>query len=335
MAAYHLGSLKAASENVNVANPSHVETRKKETTEVIKGNKPKPETKAPPYKAKAGTPKPTTVAGISKVTLVKNGSKKLLATIYSTGLIGKKIRFKVLEHDSGSENDLLVDLNFEINKDVYGIDVHLDKIPASLGGNTWSDLEWNEQELFVDVEVLETKTHIISKTIDVDISEFKVEVADNKTKTNIKDGKKSEKDEKECFCKKEENKFYWSNNITCDQRKKVLQVATELWGESKKKEKASELMSIFHLETAGTFKASADNGKGYSGLLQFSDDVAKGLGTTRSKLKAMTITEQMDYVKKYLQKNKEKLATLTDFYLQVIKPNAVGNGSNPSYVVFD
>jgi uncharacterized protein (TIGR02594 family) len=142
-------------------------------------------------------------------------------------------------------------------------------------------------------------------------------------------------DKGECFCKQKENQFYWSNQITCDERKKVLQVCAELWGEAKKSEKASELMAIFHLETAGTFKPSADNGKGFSGLIQFSDASADKLGTTRAKLKAMTFIEQMDYVKKYLQNNKNKLATLTDFYLQVIKPNAVGNGGNPEYVLFD
>ena len=138
-----------------------------------------------------------------------------------------------------------------------------------------------------------------------------------------------------CACK--ENNFYWSGKITCEERKKVLEVCASLWGESKKVEKASELMSIFHLETGNKtpFSPSADNGKGYVGLVQFSEASAKSLGTTQAKLKAMTFIEQMDYVKKYLEKNKDKLTTLTDFYLQVIKPNAVGHGSEPDYIVFD
>ncbi|CAM3888876.1 MULTISPECIES: hypothetical protein [Flavobacterium] len=136
-----------------------------------------------------------------------------------------------------------------------------------------------------------------------------------------------------CFCK--DNNFYWSSKITCEERKKVLEVCAELWGEDKKVEKASELMSIFHLETANSFSPSKENGKGYVGLVQFNEGSANTIGTTYAKLKAMTFIEQMDYVKKYLQKNKDKLTTLTDFYLQVIKPNAVGNGNNPDYVVFD
>ena len=139
----------------------------------------------------------------------------------------------------------------------------------------------------------------------------------------------------ECVCKK--NNFYWSSQITCEERKKVLEVCASLWGEDKKVEKASELMAIFHLETGtkDSFKPYADNGVGYSGLIQFSDATAASVGTTRAALKKMTFIEQMDYVKKYLEKNRNKLTTLTDFYLQVIKPNAVGNGGNPDYILFD
>ncbi|AEW84969.1 hypothetical protein B0A78_12230 [Flavobacterium columnare NBRC 100251 = ATCC 23463] len=63
-----------------------------------------------------------------------------------------------------------------------------------------------------------------------------------------------------CFCKQEENQFYWSDKLTCDQRKKVLEVCQELWGEKNKKEKASQLMSIMYIETNKTFSPSVDNG---------------------------------------------------------------------------
>jgi len=146
-----------------------------------------------------------------------------------------------------------------------------------------------------------------------------------------------EKDKKEekgvCVCK--ENNFYWSDKLTCDERKKVLEVCANLWGEDKKKDKASELMSIMHLETGSTFKPSADNGAGFSGLIQFSDAAAKGLGTTRGKLKAMTFIDQMTFVQDYFKKKKDQLNTMADLYLLVLKPNAVGNGSNPKYVLFD
>lgn len=137
-----------------------------------------------------------------------------------------------------------------------------------------------------------------------------------------------------CACK--ENNFYWSSKLTCDERKKVLEVCSKLWGEDKKKDKASELMAIMHLETGekNMFKPYADNGADYSGLIQFSDDSAKKLGTTRAELKKMTFIKQMNYVHDYFASKKE-ISNIVDLYLHVLKPNAVGNGNNPDYVLFD
>ncbi len=143
-----------------------------------------------------------------------------------------------------------------------------------------------------------------------------------------------DKSKGKCVCK--ENNFYWSNKLTCDERKKVLEVCAKLWGEDKKKDKASELMAIMHLETGekNMFKPYADNGADYSGLIQFSDASAKKLGTTRSALKKMTFIQQMDYVHDYFASKKE-ISNMVDLYLHVLKPNAVGNGNNPDYVLFD
>lgn len=143
-------------------------------------------------------------------------------------------------------------------------------------------------------------------------------------------------EEKSSICVCKENNFYWSSKLTCKERKKVLEVCAKLWGEDKKKDKASELMAVMHLETGNTntFKPYADNGAGYSGLIQFSDASAKRLGTTRSALKKMTFIEQMDYVHDYFASKKE-ISNMVDLYLHVLKPNAVGNGNNPDYILFD
>ncbi|MCC9070244.1 DUF4280 domain-containing protein [Flavobacterium sp. F-65] len=140
-----------------------------------------------------------------------------------------------------------------------------------------------------------------------------------------------------CTCK--ENNFYWSSKITCDERKKVLEVCTNIWGEEKKIEKASMLMSIMHLETGKTFSPSqkgvSSSGTKYIGLVQFSATTAQSLGTTYDALGEMTFIKQMEYVEKYLKQNKDKMTTLTDFYLQVLLPSHVGHGSEPNYIVFD
>ena len=154
----------------------------------------------------------------------------------------------------------------------------------------------------------------------------------------VKIGVKPEEEKKEsceCFCKKAENQFYWSNRIGCKERKKVLEVCAELWGEANKIQKASELMSIIHLESKDTFSPYVENGRGYTGLIQFGDSAAKSVGTTREALRKMTFIEQMDYVKKYFLAKKDLLKTMVDLYLLVIKPNAVGNGNNPNYILFD
>src|SRR5690606_115680 len=107
----------------------------------------------------------------------------------------------------------------------------------------------------------------------------------------------------------------------------------ELWGEKNKKQKASELMSVMHLETNKTFSPSADNGLGYIGLIQFSERSADSVNTTLSELKKMSFIQQMDYVKAYFLKKKDALNTMTDLYLLVLKQNAVGQGSNPDYII--
>jgi len=140
-----------------------------------------------------------------------------------------------------------------------------------------------------------------------------------------------------CVCK--ENNFYWSDKLTCDERKKVLEVCANIWGEDKKKDKASELMAIMHLETIKTFSPSkkgvSKNGTKFIGLIQFSATTAKSIGTTYEALGEMTFVEQMKYVEKYLKQNKDKMTTIVDFYLQVIKPGDVGKGNQPDHAVFD
>ncbi|PDS22322.1 hypothetical protein B0A78_12245 [Flavobacterium columnare NBRC 100251 = ATCC 23463] len=164
-----------------------------------------------------------------------------------------------------------------------------------------------------------------------------IEIPEGKSPAVIGKTKVEKKEEKKggCFCKQEENQFYWSDKLTCDQRKKVLEVCQELWGEKNKKEKASQLMSIMYIETNKTFSPSADNGIGFSGLIQFNDAAAKGVGTTRAELKKMTFIKQMDYVKAYFMKRKDELNTMTDMYLLVMKPSAVGKGNDSNYAVFD
>lgn len=143
-----------------------------------------------------------------------------------------------------------------------------------------------------------------------------------------------------CICK-DEYKLIWGGHIkmTCEKRKKIVEVCKNIWGETQKIEKANMLMAVMHLETAGTFdqskKGISSGGTKYIGLVQFSGTTASSLGTSYDALAKMTFVEQMDYVEKYLKQNKDKMKTLVDFYLQVLKPSDVGKGDQPNHAIFN
>ncbi|WP_309388338.1 hypothetical protein [Chelatococcus sambhunathii] len=59
---------------------------------------------------------------------------------------------------------------------------------------------------------------------------------------------------------------------------------------------------------------------------------AVSLGTTTAALAAMTAEDQLDYVEKYFKPYKNKLHTLSDVYMAILWPAAVGKAS--SYVLF-
>ena len=135
------------------------------------------------------------------------------------------------------------------------------------------------------------------------------------------------KEEKVCDCKKYD--LVWGDNIGCNERKKVIEVAKNLGVDP------NWLMTVMALETAETFSPSIDNGIGYVGLIQFGKDAAETIGTTTDSLKKMNFVQQMDYVQKHLSQKRfqGKFKTLTDLYLAVLYPTASGHGSERDYVV--
>lgn len=64
---------------------------------------------------------------------------------------------------------------------------------------------------------------------------------------------------------------------------------------------------------------------GYAtGLIQFTPNTARWLGTTTAELKAMSNIEQLDYVKKYFSPFRGKISDFGDLYLINFFPIAVG-----------
>jgi GH24 family phage-related lysozyme (muramidase) len=141
------------------------------------------EVPVPPYKKKTPIQQPNTPTapistnnGVGNVYITDiNGqpvkgtfkSKKLKVWIESKGLQGKEIKLTIYDEDL-TTNDLIYHNNFKITKDLYGIEVHLDKLPVSKAGRLEGDIE-----LFVDIEVLQNQTHTKSGVVNVDAKAFK------------------------------------------------------------------------------------------------------------------------------------------------------------------
>lgn len=95
------------------------------------------------------------------------------------------------------------------------------------------------------------------------------------------------------------------------------------------------LMAVMAFESAGTFRADIRNmaGSGATGLIQFMPATARGLGTTTDALAAMTPEDQLNYVYRYFLPYRGRLETLSDVYMAVLWPRAVGQPE--SYVLWN
>ena len=207
------------------------------------------------------------------------------------------------------------------------IDIDLKKVPKSKGDDA---LEGWEQELFVDIEVIETNSHTKTATINVKNSGFGSDPVDDSNKVvKVAEEEKKKEDNEKCVCEEEYKGLIWGNKVSCEFRKKVVEIANRLGKDP------NLLMAGMALETGRTFLPTAGKGTSYVGLIQFGDDAAESVGTTRADLLKMTALEQLDYVEKYLKKKNDKIKTLTDFYLSILMPVDVGKGNEPNHVVFD
>lgn len=122
-------------------------------------------------------------------------------------------------------------------------------------------------------------------------------------------------------------KLAWGNKVSKEFRQKVLDICKEFnWTG----EYASWLMACIAFETAETFNPSIQNraGSGATGLIQFLPSTAKGLGTTTDKLKFMGDVEQLSYVRDYLKPYYQRINSLSDMYMAILAPIAVGRSDD-------
>lgn len=86
------------------------------------------------------------------------------------------------------------------------------------------------------------------------------------------------------------------------------------------------LMACMAFESGETFSSSIRNGAGSGavGLIQFMPSTALALGTTVETLGAMTSEAQLEYVRQYFLPYARKLLSLSDVYMAILWPAAIG-----------
>jgi len=123
----------------------------------------------------------------------------------------------------------------------------------------------------------------------------------------------------------------WSDRVSDAFVARVNRMAVELklgW------QGADQLMACMAFESGETFSPSIKNGAGapYYGLIQFGAAAATDVGTTTAKLIKMTAEEQLEYVQKFFQPYAGKIKVLSDIYMRILWPVAVGKPED--YVLF-
>jgi len=127
-----------------------------------------------------------------------------------------------------------------------------------------------------------------------------------------------------------QRRLVWGEKVSEAFRRKVVRICRDLEVDP------DYLMAVMAFETGRTFSPSVENPDPESsatGLIQFMDNTAEGLGTSTEELARMTAIEQLDYVKKHLAPHKGNLELLSDVYMAVIQPVVVGEPAN--HVMFE
>jgi hypothetical protein len=87
----------------------------------------------------------------------------------------------------------------------------------------------------------------------------------------------------------------------------------------------SHLMACMAFETGERFRSNVRNpASSATGLIQFMEPIARSLGTTTAELAAMSEVDQLDYVLKYFRRHRGRLNSLSDVYMAILWPAAVG-----------
>jgi hypothetical protein len=96
---------------------------------------------------------------------------------------------------------------------------------------------------------------------------------------------------------------------------------------------SDDLFRIIEFETGGSWSPSVKAAtSSATGLIQFLESTAQGLGTSTEALAAMTRAEQMEYVQRYLQPYADRIQNFGDLYMAIHWPRGVGQ--DDAYVMY-
>lgn len=115
----------------------------------------------------------------------------------------------------------------------------------------------------------------------------------------------------------------WGAKVSAAFKQKVIQISSTLGCNP------DHLMAAMAFETGEKFTPDVRNPvSGATGLIQFMPPTAVGLGTTVEALAAMTAVDQLDFVLKHFLPQKGKVRTVSDLYMAILLPTAVGKPDN-------
>jgi hypothetical protein len=96
---------------------------------------------------------------------------------------------------------------------------------------------------------------------------------------------------------------------------------------------STDLLRIIGFETIGSFSPSEKSRtSSATGLIQFLESTAEGLGTTTAELAAMSREEQMKFVEAYLKPYKNRIKNFGDLYMAIHYPRGIGKDDD--YVLY-
>ncbi|CAM3057148.1 hypothetical protein DRF59_17330 [Chryseobacterium flavum] len=257
--ASYTGKIQGASQvNVDVANPDYKKGQSPSQP------KPKPQNNTPKFPSGqgGGTKQPDPKGNILDAVFINDNGKELSKVsvgdkvrirIHSKNMVGKHIQYVIWESDTTSHDEVYRSGNIKIPADVCDTSGFVitkaifDKgIDSPIG-----DPDSDKQHYFI--EIISKDLSEESKKFGVD-SDGLIEVEKLKSAAGVQNQPKPEK-KGSCICQEQYKDLVWGGKVSCEFRKKVIQICAELWGENRKMDMANGLMAVMNVETASSFKA--------------------------------------------------------------------------------